>query len=138
MSKRPPSRRQLLKITGRLGLTIGGATLGAKFLGACATNPSNLEDPSRADGGYFQGIYFGDYGCLPYELGYGADGELLYGNWYCDEYIEGFDCEYNDGYLNYLVYYGYCYDNVCYEPDESVDVGYYDHKPVECFYVRAE
>ena len=95
MAKQTYSRRELLRLTGKLAVTVGAASI-VVTAPACGGGTGNQGTLAACDlVGTYVGAYYDEYG-------YPA-GTVTYQTFYCDSYVPGADCVYSG------------YDYTCYD-----------------------
>jgi hypothetical protein len=96
MAKQTYSRRELLRLTGKLAVSVGAASIVVTVpacSGGTGGGPGTLAGCDLVDS--YTGAYYDEYG-------YPA-GTATYETFYCDNYIPGADCVYSG------------YDYTCYD-----------------------
>jgi hypothetical protein len=95
MAKQTYSRREMLRLTGKLAVSVGAASI-VVTAPACGGGIGGQESLAACDlAGSYTGVYYDSYG-------YPA-GTVTYDTFYCDNYVYGAACS-DSG------YYYTCYD----------------------------
>jgi hypothetical protein len=95
MAKQTYSRREMLRLTGRLAVSVGAASI-VVTAPACGGGTGGEATLAACDQvGSYTGTYYDEYG-------YPA-GTVTYDTFYCDEYVPGANCRFSG------------YDYTCYD-----------------------